>query len=435
MRISQCVQKDRGSKVRSRLATTDSLYGDVSLPDGIRQLVSLPIVQRLRHVRLSNIDSIAMPGISGLTRFEHVLGVAYLASRTAYAERLASQDRLCLIAAALLHDWAITAFGHLVEEGFAYAGVRFDHEHKLSELVQNEARELGGAGLQILNGRGSGLPEWAEKWVPSDDALRTITDAIEGVGKFGGMVKSDIDLDNIDNVYRMAYHMGLAVDRETPVRIAECIQGMDENGGVVFARGALSDILEWQDVRAQVYQHLMPAQPDFAAKVMLLYCTRLACNAGEISPLDWNLTDHQFLSTLKSSRSEVCRETVARWEVGEFWSTSPLMWMSGTRPPYSNLARFSDLLTEELGRTCFVYAIKDKRNRPCRVHWSDGTMSHVGEPSDRWLVGVGSPQRKSFTATDTRHVRKCIQDYFKTTEVADEREDGDQSIEGQASLL
>ena len=60
-----------------------------------------------------------MPGIAGLTRFEHVLGVAHLARVTAYGQRISQQERTCLVAAALLHDWAISAFGHLVEEGFA----------------------------------------------------------------------------------------------------------------------------------------------------------------------------------------------------------------------------------------------------------------------------------------------------------------------------
>ena len=413
----------------------DSLYGEVLLPDAIRHLVRLPLVQRLRHIRLSNIDSVAMPGISGLSRFEHVLGVAHLASKTGYTERLSKQQRVCLIAAALLHDWAITAFGHLVEEGFAYAGVNFDHEHKLAELIQNEDGELGGVDLQVFQGRSSGLQAWAEKWAPAEDALKDITDAIEGVGRFGGLVKSDIDLDNIDNVYRMAYHMGLPVDRSTPEAIARSIQGMGKRGEVLFANEALPKILEWQHTRAQVYQRLMPAQPDFAAKIMLLHCAKLACEAKEITPFDWKLTDIQFLSILQESRSPECRDTLVRWEVGEFWVTTPLMWMRGNRPSYDRLAEFSQVLSDQLGQTCFAYAIKDKRSRVCNVHWSDGTSSQLGESPKQWMVGVGTPLRKAFTSEEVSGIRELIKQQFDTTEADVREEDGYEATEDQISLI
>ena len=54
----------------------DVLYGDVALSDEIADLVGRPLLQRLRHIRLSNIDSLDMPGISGTSRFEHALGTA-----------------------------------------------------------------------------------------------------------------------------------------------------------------------------------------------------------------------------------------------------------------------------------------------------------------------------------------------------------------------
>ena len=132
----------------------DSLYGDISLNESSSMLVSEPLVQRLRHVRLSNIDSIAMPGIAGLSRYEHVIGVAYLAQETGLSRRLSSRDMIALTAAALLHDWAITAFGHLIEEAFQYVGATFDHETKLYEMVIGDGHtEIGGTDRQIYRGR------------------------------------------------------------------------------------------------------------------------------------------------------------------------------------------------------------------------------------------------------------------------------------------
>ena len=94
----------------------------------------------MRHIRLSNIDSIDLPGIANLTRYEHVLGVAHLASIVGFRPTLTASDRLVLDAAAVLHDWAITSFGHLVEEAFHYTSARFEHESHLAALAAGEKR-------------------------------------------------------------------------------------------------------------------------------------------------------------------------------------------------------------------------------------------------------------------------------------------------------
>ena len=207
----------------------DTLYGDVSLTETLSSLAAAPLVQRLRHVRLSNIDSIAMPGISGISRYEHVIGVSHLAASTGLAKRLSSRDLTAFTAAALLHDWAITAFGHLVEEAFQYIGSTFDHETKLYEMVM-EPSEIGGMDRQVFQGR-NGLRRWLELVAaPGDDSLLLddIIKTILGKGKFGRVVCGDIDLDNIDNVFRMAFHMGLSPDRQVPIRLAAQLVGIDK---------------------------------------------------------------------------------------------------------------------------------------------------------------------------------------------------------------
>src|SRR3569623_1543574 len=99
----------------SHVSFQDALYGRISFDAPFSQLLSAPIVQRMRHIRLSNIDSIDLPGIANLSRYEHVLGVAHLASIVGIRHSLTTTERLVLDAAAVLHDWAITSFGHLVE--------------------------------------------------------------------------------------------------------------------------------------------------------------------------------------------------------------------------------------------------------------------------------------------------------------------------------
>lgn len=402
------------------VSVLDPLHGAIEFDEDISALIAAPIVQRMRHVRLSNIDSLDMPGISGLSRYEHVLGVAHLASRTGLHARLDRHDRLALAAASLLHDWAITAFGHLVEEAFQFVGTRFDHEGRLYDIVTGEApEELGGANRQVLEGRETGLGAWAERVVGKRNSahfIRTITDFIRGQGRLGRLVCGSIDLDNIDNVYRVAFHMGLEVDRKLPLRLAESIVDvLGENGEPVFRREAESDISLWLETRRSVYERLMPADADFAGKLMILSAAISAFIAGEIRKEDWHLTDYAFVNRLLSSKVRSVRETMSRWLAGELWKMSPLYWMSGRRPDYPELLSFSRDLSTALDRECMSYGIKDKRDRQLTIHFEDGSTSVFGSDSQQWLLGVGTSESKTFTARENERILGLAQSYFGST--------------------
>src|SRR6267142_15615 len=94
----------------------DALYGEIEVPAEISDLLGCPLVQRLRRIRQSNIDSLSMPGIANISRYEHSIGVAYLASRIGFRNHISNDDLLVVQAASLIHDTGITPFGHLAEE-------------------------------------------------------------------------------------------------------------------------------------------------------------------------------------------------------------------------------------------------------------------------------------------------------------------------------
>ena len=395
----------------------DTVYGESVFGPEITSLVATPVVQRLRHIRLSNIDSLDMPGIANLSRYEHVLGVSHLASKLGIYSRLPRDDRAAISAAALLHDWAVTSFGHLVEEAFRYVGTGFDHENRLYEiLVENDQEEIGGIERQILYGRQTKLREWATKIVGAtrrEPFLREINDYIQGSGQYGRLISGDIDLDNIDGVFRMAVHMGLAADRESPVRLAEAIVDTSgPNGRPVFRRSAAADINRWVSLRKTVYRRLMLANSDFAGKLMILYAAVTSLESGELTKSDWSLIDQEFLSRLVHSREKAVRDTATRWLAGEVWNTTPLYWMAGPCPDYSSVLRYSKKLSLELSRHCFAYAIRDKRNRLLEIAFEDGTSETFGEDSSQWLLGVGSPVRRRFTAAETKQVIDMAESHF-----------------------
>ncbi len=400
----------------------DPLHGPITLDDSLLALVRAPVVQRLRHVRLSNIDSIDMPAIANLSRFEHVIGVAHLASEVGFKGGLTPFELLVLKGSALLHDWAITSFGHLVEEALQYVGTRFDHERRLSDILAGEGpNEIGGADLQILVGRETGIRGWARKVAGSDgeSLMHAMMDHIRGRGRMGRVISGDIDLDNIDNVYRMAFHMGLTVDKAVPVRLARGMVGVTQDGEPIFRTGAEADIHAWRSTRRDVYQHLMLAERDFVGKLMMLSATVQAYEAGEITSEDWSLIDHAFIMRLLGSKTRVVCETAQRWIAGELWESVPLRWFDGKRPEFTELLAFSRRVSTALDRPCFAYGIKDKRERRVTMTFEDGSRRTAGEDMSRWLFGLGSPKREPFAAREIRVVLDMVRSEFGVETVED----------------
>lgn len=406
-----------------RFNSKDCLYGTISYDSELTQLIQTPMIQRLRHIRLSNIDSVSMPSIANISRYEHVLGVGYLTTQTQLFRRLSQFDRLAFTGAALLHDWAITAFGHLVEEAFRYTKYEFDHERKLTELlVSKQAPEIGGADLQILFGRQAQLRQWAEKTVgtaKADELLHTIMSHIEGSSKLGRFISGDMDLDNIDGVFRMAFHMGLTEARNCPVLLAQSMVDIHNATGVpIFATTAQEELARWVLTRHMVYEHLMLASDDFVGKLMLLYATVRAIEEDEIRAEDWHLTDEKLLRRLTISKHKQVKETAIRWIVGEPWQRTPLYWMRGSRPDFPELREFSRVISEVLSRNIFVYGIKDKRYRKVDVYFDDGTTVSLGQVSDQWLFGAGASERRSIKPAEVQILLTSAEEAFKSEVVS-----------------
>ena len=406
----------------SRRATTsfnDPLYGEVSLLPELAELARLPIIQRLRHIRLSNIDSLSMPSISNLSRYEHSLGVAYLASRVGFYNRLDQESALILQASGLLHDTGITPFGHLLEEALAYVESTFDHEVKWQRLFSAPERgEIGGFDLQLVFGRQAGLRNWVEKifGARANEALVEIFETIKGRGRFAGCIAGEIDLDNIDNVSRMAYHLGLDCDKTLPLQIAAEAASLDSSG-VQFTHRSLDSIEHWLNLRKQVYDYLMLSREDFTGKIMLLSSMVAAYDLRTIDATDWTLLDFQLLSQLTQCESPEVSDPVKRWLLGDLWSLSDLIWLEGSPPTFSQVREFAQLYSQRTGRTCFAYRIKDKRNRLLKVRLTNAEEVAMGSQPTLWLLGAASPVRRDFSSQENRRLQETAVEFFDTAYV------------------
>lgn len=402
----------------------DALYGSISLDPDIADLARAPLLQRLRDVRLSNIDSIDMPGISGITRFEHSLGVAYVASRLAFAHAIPRTEFLALQAAALIHDAAIAPFGHLLEEAFEYVSIPFNHEDKWQRIAAHES-EVGGLDLQVYRGREAGLRNWASRTfhVQAGQKLNDILSSIRGGPPFGSIIAGGFDVDNLDNVVRIACHMGMNVDRSLPTKVAAQI-AMVSADRITLTDAGVELAQAWLRLRSEVYTRLMLSEGDFVGKVMLLYAFSTALDAGVLQPQDWTMTDRQVIEALQNCARQNIRDTIDRWLLGEVWSCSRLMWFRGPAPSFRDVRIFANELSDKKTQF-FAYRIKDKRHRQLLVRSASGSELVLGQSSDLWLLGVATPRREALSANQNRDFARLAATRFDSEFVsfADERGD------------
>ena len=406
-------------KLDTNVQWFDALYGDIGLSQPLADLLHTPAVQRLRNVRLSNIDSLSMPGIANISRYEHAIGTTHLAGRVGFGAHLNQIDTIILQAGAMLHDAAITAFGHLMEEALRYVSASFDHEMKLSVMLRNTGdAELGGINLQLFAGRESGIRTWAERVFKSaaEERLHEITNTLSGGGRFGRCISGDVDLDNLDNLTRIAFHMGLNVERKLPTRIASRMVGIDEKEGPIFSGDVIDDLESWLQLRWAVYNRLMLSQEDFAGKVMLIYAMVTAYNQGDLGPnkYAWTLTDDNLIQCLLKSKNSEVVSTVHAWMLREIWPLSDLVWMQGKAPDYVKIYDFCEEASALIGRPCFVYAIRDKRFRLLKVHLDSGEVLQLGRAPDRWVLGIASRLRTAFTAKENQLLQEAAAQFFNT---------------------
>jgi HD superfamily phosphohydrolase len=113
------------------------VHGHIELPARLFKLIDTPVVQRLRRLSQCGTVSYVYPGCTH-TRFEHSIGVAYLAGefmthlqKTQPELKITDREVFCVQAAGLLHDIGHGPFSHLFED--VVKG--FSHENQTARLL------------------------------------------------------------------------------------------------------------------------------------------------------------------------------------------------------------------------------------------------------------------------------------------------------------
>jgi len=320
----------------------DALYGKVEFDALTIRCMMSPEVQRLREIRLCNINSLFLTGGANINRFEHSVGTAYLAQlniNSILQRHLATkQEKQNFIIAALLHDVANGPFGHSFEYIMEKKG--FNPEKDINQIFNGITTVGAGAHNNtspfetIYFGQLRRLTSILSK--KQKDEIDSI---ISGKHFLSILLSDKIDIDNIDNVFRMAYHLGITFRKEAPIKLAEMMYIQDDI--VQFMPEAETYLQEWFSTRQKVYKFLLLNPQEYAGKYMLTEAMDISfeCIAQKkVKDIEikWNYTDFQLMEEIN--------------KIKEVWITRKTLLLEG-------------LNIEELEHIMQLNSDSDKRSR------------------------------------------------------------------------
>ncbi|MCF0074433.1 hypothetical protein LZD49_28370 [Dyadobacter sp. CY261] len=280
----------------------DTLYGRIYLPDYVWEVLATPEVQRLREIRLCNINSLCLTGGANINRYEHAIGTCYLAIKCYESwilKRSFSPNEVkAFVVAALLHDVANSAFGHTIEyieeyspeSSFLEILLKKDGNHFTSHRATYEVAFFGLLG---------NLNDVLTKNVKLSKAdIQLISDGIQGNGLFGPLISNSIDLDNIDNVYRLAFHLGIVADKSVPLKLATRL--IIDDGLLKIKDDSVYLLNDWHKIRRHLYEYLLLNADEFSGKAMLTEAVENTKHGSNNPfPFRWFDTDYELLRKLK----------------------------------------------------------------------------------------------------------------------------------------
>lgn len=299
-----------------RVEIYDPLYGPISFPSEFVEILSCPEIQRLRHVRMCDIHSLNMPGASNISRYEHSIGTAYLARL--FARNITTDQHIIdsFTLAALAHDVMTAPFGHSMEYVLTAEETRFDHvdiEYGLFRDNFSALREI-----PVFAGMGRSLERKIIKNF-GQSVLEEMLKHLKGKSRLSTYIDGTIDLDNIDNVYRLAFHLGLPIRKSIPLELANSMRVCSnaEDNIPCFLSQAKNAIKDWGKTRSNLYSLLINFPGEFSAKGMLTRAIELSIRQKIIDLTCWNLTDEGLLDLLLTEGTPQVKNLIQKLMIGE----------------------------------------------------------------------------------------------------------------------
>ena len=376
----------------------DPLYGGTHVPAWLGDVILTPEVQRLRGIRLINTSSPTLAALSDARRYTHTLGVLHLALRI--QDRLTQISdglRRALLASVIAHDLATPPFGHVFEY-LLKATTGWSHEQVVSSLLEGTYRPEG-IYSQILPGRQLALRSTLETHSVDPNLVALM---VRGDTELGVLVAGSIDLDNLDNVFRMAHLLGLPGCDLTAGR--RLVDGLNVNGdGLVVDPTVLPLLDVWSATRRAVYSVLAFDETNLQGQAMLTDCLTTAMEAGLIGVEHWYWTDEWLLYRLQ--RFDETKRLTQRFFAGDLYETIFIGWYDVAKGALdlrlpAERSRLRDALQSQLSCPCSPYVFYDNgtfsKSLAVNIAGSDAVWPDVPTISSRsTIVGVFTPHRSA----------------------------------------
>lgn len=380
------------------------LYGEIDHQgregDFCWQLYQSDALTRLRDVSLSSTPSRFAPHGMAASRFEHSVGVGYLARKLTDWREPLKDHRFELLASALLHDIGSPPFSH-ISEIFLWDLTGRTHEEETARL---------------LHGRGELAAILKDYGV---DPLRVI-EIVNGRDPFlGPLIAGTIDLDNVDNSIHLLRSLGY--DEEPPYHPMRLLKAFRiQNGQVSLSSSYLSEILGWQEGRRSLYG-VVHSEPNLSSATMLYRALEYAYLGGYLEADFFRLGESEAMSHLLHSSG---REPARLLSLALSWHHYPLIYQNLTKEEDPRLVsvyddwqlrrKFTNKIAKDLGikpGDIAIYVGRDRGEKAIKLPF-------VGENSDEVAAFFHSrqgPQRLAVFADSshkhllgTKKVKKAI---------------------------
>jgi hypothetical protein len=368
----------------------DPLYGRFELPPRLARIALAPEVRRLSQIRLLNTLSPSLATLGELRRYSHTLGVLHLCLSSKHGE-FSEDEAIALAASVLLHDIGTPPFGHLMEYHLREA-TNFHHESVIDSILWGRHVPENTA-HQLFGGR---PPEIRKRLREESIPLHYVEAIVNRKHPLSALLFGSIDLDNLDNVTRMAWALGLKFDPTVTLELAKGLSvsraGELQLGELRF-RGHLD---AWAAIRRRIYEILIFDPLTVATQAVLSEAIELAFRFEIITEPDWSLYDELLLDRLQ--KHPTTKQLIVKDYLGEPPNLIFALQLAGSFEEYG-LQRRQDLqvviagaLKETFGKAkTFSYALVERGSFEKKLQFYDpdtGQPWHFGHTSES-IVAYG----------------------------------------------
>lgn len=388
----------------------DPLYGAFELPEYLWELLLTPEVRRLSQVRLLNTPSPTLAAIGEMRRFSHTIGVMRLGLLSPLA-RYSEAERRAFWAVCLLHDVGTPPFAHLFEYQLQDNDSSWDHE-QVGVRVLNRNASPENSSLQIYSGLPAQFGQTAALFEVDTELIR---DIVEKRHALSALLFGSLDLDNLDNVVRMAWALGMAPDGSIASDLAGKL-AITSDGTLSLPRSAEFRVAEWLSLRSRVYTTLNYDTVAIALQAALSVAISRALACGDLTRDDWNLTDEDFL--LRIRRCKVAKADFAKDYLRHPMKAVFMFRLAGTAEQLHLTSRAAAvrrsqrvLEKEFLSQKTLAYAIVDRRTFGRQLTFCDPLTRKkwsIGEDTSSLLLYGFVRSHNSVSPTKANRVAKSI---------------------------